>query len=224
MMELLQPLCAPSTFDFGLPLDFMTDDQEALELAALSEDIFSSSDCVLPYLDLLPPLRAAAETSSCSDKDASLSMVPLETLHQQPKLVDSVRACPSPSSSGTSYRPVSDADGSCGSDCTEAVHSDSPQQSSRMPAANGVKVDVRIGKRKPDVDLDSISDIHERRKQRRLAKNRATAATSRARKREQMSHLSVRVAELEEQNAALSDALAACNQQLAKATSALRPL
>lgn len=144
MMELQQPMCTPSTFDFGLPLDFMIDDQEALELAALSEDIFSSADCVLPDLEPLPPLRYATAATTCSDKDSSMSMVPLETLHQQPQhelQVDSVRASPSPSSSGTSYRPVSDADGSCGSDCTDAVHSDSPQQSSRKPAdIGGVKV------------------------------------------------------------------------------------
>jgi len=42
-----------------------------------------------------------------------------------------------------------------------------------------LQVDPRIGKRKADVDLDTIPDIQERRKQRRLAKNRATAATSR---------------------------------------------
>lgn len=41
------------------------------------------------------------------------------------------------------------------------------------------KKDPRIGKRKPDVDLTTITDPAERRKQRRLAKNRATAATSR---------------------------------------------
>lgn len=41
------------------------------------------------------------------------------------------------------------------------------------------KKDPRIGKRKPEVDLTTIADPAERRKQRRLAKNRATAATSR---------------------------------------------
>lgn len=35
------------------------------------------------------------------------------------------------------------------------------------------------GKRKKEVDLDTIDDPDERRKQRRLAKNRATAALSR---------------------------------------------
>lgn len=48
---------------------------------------------------------------------------------------------------------------------------------SRSPTS--AKKDPRIGKRKPDVDLSTISDPAERRKQRRLAKNRATAATSR---------------------------------------------
>jgi len=217
-------MCVPSTFDFGLPADFMIDDQEAQDLAALSEDIFSSSDFILPDFEPSLPIRSAA--SSCCGEETPFSMVPLETLHlplQQTKLEDSVAAPPSPSSSGTSYRPAFDAEVSYGSDCTEAAHSDTLRLTSRK-TTGGVKVDIRIGKRKPDVDLDSITDIHERRKQRRLAKNRATAATSRARKREQMSHLSVRVAELEEQNAALTEALAACNRKLVAATTAVRPL
>jgi len=49
-----------------------------------------------------------------------------------------------------------------------------------MPASPaGQRKDPRIGKRKPCPDLNSIEDMQERRKQRRLAKNRATAAVSR---------------------------------------------
>lgn len=51
--------------------------------------------------------------------------------------------------------------------------------SNGSPTSAPAKKDPRIGKRKPDVDLATISDPQERRKQRRLAKNRATAATSR---------------------------------------------
>ena len=47
---------------------------------------------------------------------------------------------------------------------------------SSVPVA---KKDPRIGKRKPEPQLDAISDVQERRKQRRLSKNRATAAVSR---------------------------------------------
>ena len=49
-----------------------------------------------------------------------------------------------------------------------------------MPTSpGGQRKDPRIGKRKPCPDLNSIEDMQERRKQRRLAKNRATAAVSR---------------------------------------------
>jgi len=53
-------------------------------------------------------------------------------------------------------------------------------ESSKMPTSpGGQRKDPRIGKRKPCPDLNSIEDMQERRKQRRLAKNRATAAVSR---------------------------------------------
>ena len=51
--------------------------------------------------------------------------------------------------------------------------------SSTPPSAGGQRKDPRIGKRKPCPDLNTIEDVQERRKQRRLAKNRATAAVSR---------------------------------------------
>jgi hypothetical protein len=138
MLELQQPI-VPSTFDFGLPLDFFTDDQEALELAAFSEDMFTSAPDVLLDLDLLQPISSAA--SSCSGKDVSLPMVPLESLHQPvhyAKQADIDRTSPSPSSSGTSYRPVSDADASYASDCTDTAHCDSAQQPSRKITVSAV--------------------------------------------------------------------------------------
>jgi len=219
-MELQQPLCYPNTFDFGLPMDFLTEDQDTLEMAALSEDLFSSADCELPDFDVLPAIRFEVP----SDKNVPEFMVPLDTLFLPPHAqhYDSCGTSASPASSGTSYTPASEAAASPSDKCLEAL-SDSPLQFARR-SIREAKVDVRIGKRKPDVDLDTIPDIQERRKQRRLAKNRATAATSRARKREQMSHLAVRVAELEEQNAVLSKALALRTQELAEVTSTLRPL
>jgi cyclic AMP-dependent transcription factor ATF-2 len=64
------------------------------------------------------------------------------------------------------------------------------------------------------VDLATISDPAERRKQRRLAKNRATAATSRERKRKQLTELQHRVNQLEAANASLNKALAQRDHEL----------
>ena len=70
-----------------------------------------------------------------------------------------------------------------GSDATSDSASDSAvhePESSKLPASTGgQRKDPRIGKRKPCPDLNTIEDMQERRKQRRLAKNRATAAVSR---------------------------------------------
>ncbi|KAK9805804.1 hypothetical protein WJX73_001791 [Symbiochloris irregularis] len=57
------------------------------------------------------------------------------------------------------------------------------------------------------MDSSVTDETLERRKQRRLAKNRATAALSRERKRVQMQSLSLRSLELEQENAYLKEAL-----------------
>ncbi|KAK9832552.1 hypothetical protein WJX81_008454 [Elliptochloris bilobata] len=74
----------------------------------------------------------------------------------------------------------------------------------------------RKAKRKKEApDLESIDDIAERRKQRRLAKNRATAAVSRERKRKQMADLAARVQELEGENLALANDVAMRDAKIA---------
>jgi cyclic AMP-dependent transcription factor ATF-2 len=126
--------------------------------------------------------------------------VKLEDLNAA-QLPGASRASPASSGSQTScYAPSCDG---ASSDFT----------GSRSPTS--AKKDPRIGKRKPDVDLATISDPAERRKQRRLAKNRATAATSRERKRKQMSELQHRVNQLEATNASLNKLLAQRDQELA---------
>ena len=71
-----------------------------------------------------------------------------------------------------------------------------PQSTDKQP--------VKTGKRKTvDVDWTKIEDPIERRRQRRLVKNRNTAAISRERKKAQLQSLEDRVKALEEQNAAL---------------------
>lgn len=69
------------------------------------------------------------------------------------------------------------------------------------------------GKRKKDVNLEAIDDPDERRKQRRLAKNRATAALSRQRKRDQMAMLIERVRAMDAANASLKVEIARLQQE-----------
>jgi cyclic AMP-dependent transcription factor ATF-2 len=60
-----------------------------------------------------------------------------------------------------------------------------------------------LRRRAPEVNWRAISDPAERRRQRRLAKNRVTAARSRERKKEQWAETAARLAALEQENAAL---------------------
>ena len=77
-------------------------------------------------------------------------------------------------------------------------------------AADTSKRTCSTSKRKiPDVDLDCIHDPEERRRQKRLAKNRRTAAVSRDRKRIQMEDLQQTVERLEVDNDRLRSSLQA---------------
>lgn len=60
-------------------------------------------------------------------------------------------------------------------------------------------------RRAPEVDWRAIEDPAERRRQRRLAKNRVTAARSRERKKEQWGEMSAQLSALEEENALLRE-------------------
>lgn len=95
---------------------------------------------------------------------------------------------------------------SCSSDDTGAMSSDSggedaPAISKRQAAANKRKA--------PEVDWRSITDPAERRKQRRLAKNRVTAARSRERKKEQWTEMQAQLSALQADNTSLKAALEA---------------
>jgi len=115
---------------------------------------------------------------------------------------------PSPASSGSH---TSCYDPSCDGGSSDFTESPSPA---------ATKKDPRIGKRKPEVDLSTIDDPAERRKQRRLAKNRATAATSRERKRKQLTELQHRVSKLEADKAHLAQLLARRDSEVAALRSA----
>ena len=66
------------------------------------------------------------------------------------------------------------------------------------------KKQIAANKRKaPEVDWRAIEDPAERRRQRRLAKNRVTAARSRERKKEQWGEMEAQLTELREENQAI---------------------
>lgn len=92
-------------------------------------------------------------------------------------------------------------------------------EAARAGAAPPILPPLRRGQRKPtDLDsLDSIPDPTARRRARRLAKNRATAAASRTRRREQMQELVDRVFELEKEAGGLRAALDGTRAELAHA-------
>ncbi|KAF8072760.1 rpsO [Scenedesmus sp. PABB004] len=81
-------------------------------------------------------------------------------------------------------------------------------------AAAPTKQQLAAAKRKaPEVDWRSIDDPAERRRQRRLAKNRITAARSRERKKEQLVDMEERMAGLEAENAQMRALLASLAQE-----------
>lgn len=77
-------------------------------------------------------------------------------------------------------------------------------------------------KRRPSVP--PTEEVVERRKQKRLAKNRVTAAASRERKRNQLTSLEQRVQSLERQNSELTTKLAARNEELGQVRGELASL
>lgn len=144
----------------------------------------------------LPPVSFTESVAAVPVLPEALTpMIPLEMYS---------KLTPSPTSSG-SWHPTSSSNFSSGS------------PSDVTATAVSTKKDPRIGKRKPEPRLDAITDVQERRKQRRLAKNRATAAVSRERKRTQMVTMEFQIQQLEADNAALASALTAREAQLTAA-------
>ncbi|KAJ9530784.1 hypothetical protein QJQ45_028668 [Haematococcus lacustris] len=114
----------------------------------------------------------------------------------QPQLAPS--CTPSPNSSATKL-----IDGDSDSDDSNDTEEDA-----------GAATSVKYNKRKaPDVDWRSITDPAERRRQRRLAKNRMTAARSRERKKEQWSDMEAKLNGLEAQNQQLRSLLEAMTRE-----------
>lgn len=79
-----------------------------------------------------------------------------------------------------------------------------PEESQDPDEPQLTKAQLAAAKRRaPVVDWRAIDDPEERRKQRRLAKNRVTAARSRERKKEQMAEMEQRLSQLEAENGSL---------------------
>ncbi|BDA51586.1 hypothetical protein COCOBI_19-1420 [Coccomyxa sp. Obi] len=105
------------------------------------------------------------------------------------------------SSSGTSslqegHRFAADAAMDAGEACGEAGPSETSGSPQQAPKKRGKK-------KLPLPDLDAIKDPDERRRQRRLVKNRNTAAASRQRKAREVDELNTRMDKLEQENAQL---------------------
>jgi hypothetical protein len=96
--------------------------------------------------------------------------------------------------------------------------SDNGQQQSRQVATAGSK------RKLPVVDWRSIPDVEERRKQRRLQKNRVTAARSRERKKEQWSELEARFKQLQAENSRIRGDLEVAKAANAQLTQQLASL
>lgn len=218
---------SPFVSDFGdlsKQLGLLGDlDFSSEELDQMSTD-FLSAPGLVPSLDpefcFAPPLLAQPmETGSADGGSSGASgFIKLESLHAgSPHSVLPLQAAASPASSGSQQTSNWSPSGE-GTPSGEGASSDD-----YLPCAETAptKKDPRIGRRKPEVDLSSITDLAERRKQRRLAKNRATAATSRERKRRQLSELSVQVTKLEQQNSTLAQMLAQRDSEIIALKSAL---
>ncbi|KAF6260919.1 hypothetical protein COO60DRAFT_1503989 [Scenedesmus sp. NREL 46B-D3] len=91
--------------------------------------------------------------------------------------------------------------------------SSSPPSSSQQEKPL-TKQQIAANKRRaPEIDWRSIEDPAERRRQRRLAKNRVTAARSRERKKEQLAGMEDRMDTLEQENEQMRALLASLSQE-----------
>lgn len=103
--------------------------------------------------------------------------------------------------------------------CSSDEDNDEDNDSDASNDTDEFAMQKKVNKRKaPEVDWRAISDPAERRRQRRLAKNRMTAARSRERKKSQWAEMEVKLSGLENDNKRLKAML----QHLAQENSMLR--
>jgi hypothetical protein len=95
-----------------------------------------------------------------------------------------------------------------------AAHHSSPEPCGNTSDSSMDVQEARPNKRKaPEIDWRSIEDPEERRRQRRLAKNRITAARSRERKKVQLAGMEGKMQQLEAENAQLKSLLEHCMKE-----------
>lgn len=179
---------------------------------------------VSPQASLLPqPLvqqPQACRTFSSSSSDVSAAAAGLVAVSAPGSPVSSNPTC---SSDTSGHQAV---DKSRRSSSTSQHHSQQRLSSTGTAAATSqqsqplqpqkplTKQQIAANKRRaPEVDWRSIDDPAERRRQRRLAKNRVTAARSRERKKEQMVEMEDRMAALEQENSQMRALLASLAQE-----------
>lgn len=171
--------------------------------------LLCSSNMLQPQL--LVPLRAVS--SSSSDISAAAAGLVAGSAPTSP-----ISSTPT-SSSGTPGQSGADVRCSRGLDSRSQRQSSTgaataSQQSQLQPQKPLTKQQIAANKRKaPEIDWRSIEDPAERRRQRRLAKNRVTAARSRERKKEQMAEMEERMATLEQENSQMRALLLSMAQE-----------
>lgn len=201
--------------------------EDLLELPLLGEFECLADDAL--FADLMAELYAqpaadGSPTSSCSE-NAAIIRCPWEVGSQADALMhphtittaapSSQRPSPSSTPVGRSFVSNLSWLGSLPS----AAELSSPEEhclnsGNTSDSSMDLQGEERPNKRKaPEVDWRSIADPEERRKQRRLAKNRVTAARSRERKKVQLAGMEGRMQQLETDNAQLKSLLEHCMKE-----------
>lgn len=158
----------------------------------------------------------AMRALSVSSSDASAAAAGLVTISVPGSPVSSIPTC---SSDTSGHPPLARHHSSSGTSRQQRQSSTDTASISRQleqsqPQKPLTKQQIAANKRRaPEVDWRSIDDPAERRKQRRLAKNRITAARSRERKKEQIVTMEDRMSAMEQENSQMRVLLASLTQE-----------
>lgn len=171
-----------------------------------------SSNLLQQQLLVQPQQPQRAVSSSGSDISAAVAGPVRGSAPSSPISSSPASSCGAPHQSVIDARCSVDTDSRPRQSSTGAVAAS--QQSQLQPQKPLTKQQIAANKRKaPEVDWRSIEDPAERRRQRRLAKNRVTAARSRERKKEQMAEMEERMATLEQENSQMRALLLSMAQE-----------
>lgn len=210
-LSIADDLCAPGTGCSSVVLD--------------EDDVLSSPD----FFDCLAGADLCEELPLIPDVAAGVApatpalLLPQLPEHKQPGIATPA----SSSSTGGGSSSLGDVAAAllatsqarrCAAEAAQKAAAAAAAAASPLPESGGDKPLTKqqlaaIKRKAPEVDWRSIDDPEERRKQRRLAKNRITAARSRERKKEQLVDMGGRLAELEQENAQMRELLAALAQE-----------